>query len=266
MRASGVSLLQMATAIMKVGSLYVLAGVLVGEFVTPYSESTAQRVRSEALHSQVKQQTDFGLWLRDNRSFVNIGEVLPDLTVLRVKVFEFDEGKHLRSLVAAKRGVFAEGKWTIENVRQTLLSDQRVTSQQAASAHWITDVTPGILSVFLIHPDQLSAIQLWRYIVHLRENAQQTSIYELSFWGKVIEPFSTAVMVLLAIPFVFGQARSGSTGRNLFVGIMLGLTFYVFSKGFGYMVQIYGVPPLLAAALPTLVFSVFALIMLRRVS
>jgi len=72
--------------------------------------------------------------------------------------------------------------------------------------------------------------------------------------------------VLLAIPFVFGQARSGSTGRNLFVGIMLGLTFYVFSKGFGYMVQIYGVPPLLAAALPTLVFSVFALIMLRRVS
>ena len=266
MRASGVSLLQIVIAIMKVGSLYVLAGVLVGEFVTPISETTAQRVRSEALHSQVKQQTDFGLWLRDKQSFVNIGEVLPDLTVVRIKVFEFDDRRRLRSLVAADRGVFTAGQWSIANVRQTLLSEQRVTSQQADTARWDTDVTPGILSVFLIHPDQLSAIQLWRYIVHLRENAQQTTVYELSFWGKVIEPFSTAVMVLLAIPFVFGQARSGSTGRNLFVGIMIGLTFYVFSKGFGYLVQIYGVPPLLAAMIPTLVFGVLALLMLRRVA
>jgi len=265
-RASGVSLLQIAIAIMKVGSLYVLVGVLVGEVVTPFSETTAQRIRSEALHSQVKQQTNFGLWLRDNQSFVNIGEVLPDLTVLRIKVFEFDDSRRLRSLVAADRGEFTAGKWTIKNVRQTLLSEQQVTSQQASSAQWYTEVTPGILSVFLIHPDQLSAIQLWRYIVHLRENEQQTSVYELSFWGKIIEPFSTAVMVWLAIPFVFGQARSGSTGRNLFVGIMFGLVFYVFSKGFGYLVQIYGVPPMLAAALPTLVFSVLALVMLRKVA
>ena len=78
-------------------------------------------------------------------------------------------------------------------------------------------------------------------------------------------PVSTAVMVILAIPFVFVSIRSGTMGRNLFVGIMLGLGFYVTNKGFGYVVLASGLSPFLGATLPTLAFLVLAVVMIRRV-
>ena len=204
--------------------------------------------------------------MRDSKSYVNIGEVLPDLTLLNIKVFEFDENRQLRSLVRAKEGAFQGDFWVMEKVRQTLVDlegDTEVIRTRAAK--WDTEVSPQILSVFLIKPEQLSFFQLSRYISHLAENQQKTDPYELAFWNKIMLPLSTAVMVVLAIPFVFTNVRSGTMGRNLFVGIMLGIGFYVVNKGFGYVVLANGLSPLLGATIPVVAFLLIALVMLRRI-
>jgi len=70
---------------------------------------------------------------------------------------------------------------------------------------------------------------------------------------------------VVAIPFVFGLQRSGGVGARLFTGIVLGLAFFVVSRGFGYFGLLYGVPAVLGVTLPTLLFFGFALVMLRRV-
>lgn len=267
MRASGVSMMQIARAALKMGGFFVVISILIGELVAPHTETWAERGKAEAMHQGVKQQTNFGLWMRDNRSYVNVSEVLPDLTLLRIKMFEFDENKRLRSLVEAREGRFSEGAWNLEEVKQTLVHPEVETAeaQQLETAVWRTDVTPRILSVFLINPNQLSLQQLSRYIRHLTENSQKTDAYELAFWEKLVLPLSTAVMMVLAIPFVFANLRSGTLGRSLFIGIMVGLGFYAANKGFGYVVLAYGFPPLLGATLPVFIFLVVAVYMLRRV-
>ena len=266
MRASGVSTMQIARAALKMGGFFVVISMLVGELVAPHTETWAERGKAEAMHKGVKQQTSFGLWMRDNLSYVNVSEVLPDLTLLRVKMFEFDENKRLRSLVEAREGRFREGAWNLTGVKQTLVhpEDEIAEAQTLDSAVWRTEVTPKIFSVFLISPDQLSMRQLGQYIRHLSENNQKTDAYELAFWDKVVLPLSTAVMVVLAIPFVFANLRSGTLGRSLFTGIMVGLGFYAANKGFGYVVLAYGFPPLLGAALPVIGFLIVAVYMLRR--
>jgi lipopolysaccharide export system permease protein len=122
-----------------------------------------------------------------------------------------------------------------------------------------------MMSVFLVQPGQLPLLQLKKYIEHLKLNAQDTRAYELAYWGKVVLPLSTAVMLILAVPFVFGNARAGGLGRNLFLGIMLGLGFFVLNKALGYIVLVYGVHPFVGATLPTLMFLGGALILYRRV-
>jgi lipopolysaccharide export system permease protein len=87
----------------------------------------------------------------------------------------------------------------------------------------------------------------------------------LAFWQKLLAPLATVVMMVLAIPFVFGQQRSGGMGARLFMGIVLGLAFFVVSRGFGYFGLLYGIPAVIGAALPTLLFFGLALVMLRRV-
>ena len=84
MRASGVSMLQITTAALKMGGLFIIFAVVVGEVISPYAETRAERGRAEAMHQNIQQQTNFGLWMRDTQTYVNVGEVLPDLTLLRV--------------------------------------------------------------------------------------------------------------------------------------------------------------------------------------
>lgn len=265
-RAAGVSVLRLIGSVLKVGALLALIAMLIGELVTPWSETQAQRGRAEAMQQEISQQTDFGLWMRDRMTYVNVGEVLPDLSLLNVRIFEFDEGGRLRSLVYADEGEYQNQRWRLEDIEQTLINEDRsgAESKEVNAAYWTTDVTPRILSVFLIRPDQLSAWQLYRYIRHLQENSQDTSSYELSFWNKIMTPVATAVMVILAIPFVFSQVRSGSFGRNLFFGIMLGLAYFAFDKGFGYVVLVFDIPPMLGAMLPTLLFMGIGGLLLRR--
>lgn len=266
MRASGISMLQITAAALKMGGVFVIIAVLVGEIISPFTETQAQRGRAEALQQNIQQQTNFGLWMRDTQTYVNVGEVLPDLTLLRVKVFEFDPNKRLRSMVTADEGLFQDDYWLINNVNQTLIDPEGFTETLATeSAQWQTRVTPQILSVFLIQPDQLSFWQLSRYIRHLTANQQKTDPFELAYWGKLMLPLSTAVMVVLAIPFVFVNIRTGGLGRSLFIGIMLGLGFYAANKGFGYVVLANGMSPFLGATLPVIGFLFLAMIMMRRI-
>ena len=172
------------------GALLALTAVIFGEFITPHSETMAQRGRAQALQENINQQSDFGLWMRDKQAYVNVGEVLPDLTLLDVRVFEFDSTGKLRSLVHAKNGNYAEEaqRWRLRDIVQTMINRESTSSHTASAAYWSTDVTTDILSVFLIRPDQLSAFQLYQYIGHLRENGQETETYELAFWTKIATP------------------------------------------------------------------------------
>ena len=65
MRAAGLSIMGISASVMKTAAIIILSAVLIGEFVTPYAETQAQRGRSEALQKSISQQSDFGLWMRD---------------------------------------------------------------------------------------------------------------------------------------------------------------------------------------------------------
>ena len=266
MRAAGMSILGISVSVMKTAAFIILTAVLIGEFVTPYAETQAQRGRSEALQKSVSQQSDFGLWMRDENSIIQVGEMLPDLKLLNVKIFEFDGEGNMRAAAVADSGKFDNDQWILYNLRQSVFVDKGIKTIHLDSANWFSKLGPEVLKVFLVTPEQLSALDLDRYIQHLKENAQNTDRYELAFWQKISSPMAIIVMVLLGIPFVFRSVRSGGVGGTLFLGIMLGLVFFAMAKGFGFLVLIYGIPPIAGAFIPLLIFLGIALVMLKKVA
>ncbi|MBE30940.1 MAG: LPS export ABC transporter permease LptG [Acidiferrobacteraceae bacterium] len=266
MRSSGVSIGQITSAVLKLGLLLAFIALLIGEFLTPWTETLAQRGRAQALEQNIEHKSNSGLWMRDGGTFVNVREVLPDLSLRGVRVFQFDNSSQLRALVHAGRGYFSEDFWDLDEVKQTLIDEQGFTTvAKAPKARWTTSVTPQTMSVFLVQPDQLSLMQLRKYIAHLVSNVQDTRNFELAYWSKLNLPFATAVMLLLAIPFVFGSIRTDGMGRNLFIGIMIGIVFFAASKALGYIVLVYRLPPILGATMPTLTFAIAAGLLYRRI-
>ncbi len=265
MRAAGVSILQIAGAAMKVGMVFAVLALILGEVIAPVTENMAERGRSQALHQGVEQEKNYGLWMRDGPYFVHIGEVLPDLSVLRVNIYEFGDNDHLRLQTYAASGRYVNHHWHLADVRQSWIQNDRVQTRNLESEVWSAAPKPSTLAVFAVKPEGLSIWHLYSYIQHLKENKQNTGRYELAFWNKVVSPFATAVMVILAIPFVFTHLRSSGVGGRLMIGFGMGAAFYILSRGFGYFGLLYGLPPALGSVLPVALFLGIALVMLQRV-
>ncbi len=264
MRAAGVSRLRIVGAALKTGVLFVVAAVAIGELVVPRAETLAQTGRAQALATGF-QKGGTGVWLRDGSAFVNIGEVLPDLSLLRVSIFEFAPDARLRTHTAARRAVYVADGWRLEDVSVSAIDPEAVRVHSVSELDWRATLTPDVVAVFTVRPEGLSIQQLRHYIGHLRANGQETGRYSLTLWQKVLMPLATAIMVLLATPFVFKPARTGGLAQRIFVGILLGLAFVVVHRTVGYLAVIYGVAPFIAALLPLLVFLGLAAVLLHRV-
>lgn len=263
MRAAGVSKTRIVGASLKTGTVLVLAAVLAGEYVVPNAETRAQTGRAQALEMSFREGSG-GLWLREGTAFVNIGEVLPDLSLLQVQIYEVSPEFELRRHTYAARASYADDVWRLENVRRSRIADDRARADVVASEPWHVGITPSVVAVFITRPEALSIAQLATYIEHLKANNQNVARYVLVFWQKCFMPLATALMIFLAAPFVFQPARSGSMAQRVFVGVVVGLVFVVVNRSLGYLAVIYGVPPLIAAAAPLILFFGLAVSLMRR--
>ena len=102
------------------------------------------------------------------------------------------------------------------------------------------------------------------YIRFLKENNQKAQTFELAFWGRVVNPLVTLVMLLVAAPFVMGFKRAQSTGGRMMIGILIGLGFNVVDKIAGNAGLVYGFNPILVAVLPSALVLCGALYAIHR--
>lgn len=262
MRTAGMSLGTFAGVLVTLGFGLALLSFVCGEFVVPYTERLAQRFRLEALNSVVGQQFRSGLWVKDDKRFINVQEMLPDSSLRNVRIYEFDKSFQLSRIQIAAKGEYQGGnRWRISDVRETLLADGHIVLNKIAQAEWKTVLTPEIFGVMLVKPEQMSAWNLLTYIDHLSENKQKTLRYDLALWFKFVYPLSTIVMMVLAVPFVVFQHRGATVGGRIFVGIMLGILFHSLTRLTNNLAVINNWNPALASLLPVAAFLLLALVL-----
>ena len=263
-RSSGASLRQMVGALFKIGLPLVLLSYLCGELISPTSERLAQSLRLKAQNAEVTlKEFRSGVWVKDERSFVNVKNVLPDTSLLNISIYEFDDSYHLRAITAAKRAIFVEEKhWQLKEVVQTHFNRQGVAVSSLADLEWHSVLNPDILSVLLVVPEQMSAWNLYQYVQHLRDNHQKTARYEIAMWNKLVYPFAALVMMLLALPFAAHHRREGGISAKIFAGIVLGLSFHFIGRLLASLGALNNWQPLLSAVAMPMLFLLLAAMML----
>lgn len=255
LRASGLSTRDLLLALAKIGLVFAVLTLAVGELLAPPLERIAQQLRLDAMGSLVAQQFRSGLWVRDEHSFVNVREVLPDATLRQVRVFEFDEGFRLRSISDAKGGRYAgAGNWVLSEVDRTQFAGDAARVERFAELTWKSAINPDLLSVLMVVPERMSVVSLYLYIRHLSGNQQKTERYEIAVWKKLIYPLAALVMMALALPFAYMQDRMGAVSVRVFAGIMLGIGFHMLNGLFSSLGVINSWTPFVAAITPSALF------------
>jgi lipopolysaccharide export system permease protein len=263
MRVSGLSPTQSGATLARIGIAFLVLTVLVGELLAPGAERAAQRLRLDRLGAAVGSELRSGVWVKTDRRFVNIREVLPDTTVRGVEIFEFDEDFRLISIAEAKSGRYvAHEVWELADVLETSFTPKGATVRQLPKLEWHSVLTPGMLAVLLVVPEKMSAYSLALYVRHLSDNRQRTERYEIALWKKLIYPFASLVMMALALPFGYLQVRAGGMGVKVFVGIMLGVVFHFLNSLFSTLGVLQSWAPFASAVLPSALFMMMAVAMM----
>jgi lipopolysaccharide export system permease protein len=266
MRVSGMSTRRATRALMQIGLVFVVFTFVFGEFIGPTAEHAAQQLRLHAIKTVIAEQFRSGVWAKDDFSFINVREVLPDGQLRGVNIYERDSDYKLRSIRSAARAEFiAPDRWKLMDVTETRFSDSGTEVLHIPEITWKSKINPDILSVLLVAPEDMSAWNLYQYTNHLAENKQKTEQYDIALWKKLIYPFTPLVMMALALPFAYTQGRSGSVGLKVFLGIMLGTLFLLLNALFSSLGVIRSWPPFISALLPSLLFLLAAAGMLWRV-
>ena len=267
------------------GAALVAITFVIGDYVAPWADKTAQLLKARYLGQISIGQT--GAWLKEkkgNKSYaVNVSAMSATANMLNVRVFEFDAAGSILSTTHAKEAVFADDKsWILKNVRRSdyaidgtvsntsnnsAKKDSAIKNKQASikqseleTYRWPTELNADMVSVALLKPDRMGTLDLYQYIRHLDANKQVAQLYEIQFWKKVFYPLSCIVMLVLALPFAYLHFRSGGITAYVFGGVMVGISFFVLNNIFDYFGNLLAWNPLFTAAAPSMVYLMLSLV------
>ncbi len=263
-RTSGVSQMRLAYSLVKVGLVFVVISILIGEVIAPVSEQAAQQKRSVALTKQIALKTKNGFWSRDGDNYINIRKILPGDRVEEIYIYEFDEDNKLRSSIRAKSAEYDKDRWILHDILKTEISEQQVTTNHYETAEWEALLNPEVINMITIKPRYLSMVGLLNYIKYLKANNQSSKLYVQAFWSKIINPFAIIAMVLLAICVVKCEARPVGLGQRVFIGALLGVSFHLINQVTGHLGIVYGIPAFISVTLPTILMFSYIFYTLNR--
>lgn len=232
MQASGFSRFRIGLAVMKTAIPLVIFTMIIGEWGVPQTEQFARNMRSIAQSGGTMLSTQGGFWAKDGNQFVYIRKITDQQHLNDLLIYEFEQ-RELKSILKAQKAEYQEDHWRLKKVEKSIISENQITQLSEPDQPWKTTITPSKLGIVSLKPESLSISGLADYVGFLKETGQDPKRFEITLWRKIFQPISMAVMMLLAISFIFGPLRSSTMGAKIVIGILAGFVFYVANIVFG---------------------------------
>ena len=275
-------------ALSLLASLGLIFGVLtflVGDYLAPLGERQAGQL--QARHKGGLKLGPSGAWLKDHantpdgeRSYsISVGSAGPGALLNDIRIFEFDaDGRLLRRIAAASAQVQPNANWSLREVSVTrwvagdgdgagvgvgvaaavaggaAAGAARATDTKLPTLEWRSSLSAAVVAAAVSPASSMSTLALFRYIGHLADNEQAAQSYQIQFWKRALYPFACLVMVGLALPFAYLQARSGGISLKVFGGIMLGISFVLLNNVAGHLGLLRDWTPWMVAAAPSALY------------
>jgi lipopolysaccharide export system permease protein len=255
-RAAGVSAARIYLGVAWPAVLIFALGFGLGEWVAPKGEEQAEAFKAQAMSVRAARHATRGYWYREGSMNLRAANLSARGELIDVLQFWYDDDRRLVRSVAAARAEYVPGEdahWLLHDVQETLIGGMENRTLSHPTLRWDGQVDPRLLTVrVLVEPRKLSLQDLYRQIDYMEREKLSTSVYELAFWSKILQPFSVLGLALLALGFILGPLREVGMGVRLSVGVFAGLGFKYLQDLFAPMSMVYDLPAPLAVALPIL--------------
>ena len=125
-KASGMSTKKLLLILSQFGFIFAIATVALGEWVAPTLSQKAENIKAAAINGKIS-TGNTGLWLKEKNSIINVREMLPDHTLLGIKIWARNDKNELAEAVEADSAVLnSDGSWQLKNIRRSTLGEDKV--------------------------------------------------------------------------------------------------------------------------------------------
>lgn len=265
-RAAGVSAVRIGVWVFGAGLMLMVSTWVIGEYIAPPLTQYAKQLKMFAKFQDYSISANRGAWAKDGNTVISVQKQNAGNTYGGVYVFKFNAQKRLLSIGRANSAkIEGDNTWTLSSYRESRIEEDRVIPTHEATTSLATRLSPEFLGLATVEPDALSASGLSTYIDHLRKNDQDSTAYETAFWARIARTVAVAIIVVLAVPFAFGPMRSTGTGGRTVVGIMMGVAFFFLAKMLESGGELFNLPPMAIAWIPTVLLALITSIAVARV-
>ena len=182
LRAAGVSLTQIALTVMIVALSTVLVVSIMGETVGPHLKRVADERKATQISGGQALKTRHGTWIRDGQSFIHIETILPGERLQGITRYAFNEDGQLKLVSFAKQGSYKNGVWLLHDVEESQIEETHVTAVHHNEVSLQMSLSPRLLRISQVEPEDMSLSQLHTYILYREQNGLRASNYDLAFF------------------------------------------------------------------------------------
>jgi lipopolysaccharide export system permease protein len=260
LRAAGLSPWRLAAPLAAAAVALAVAILLMQGLLVPGIERETAR-----LHAKAARNAGDAIWLHGDRSFVRIAGGVSGRTLEHVEIHELDARHALARMLEAERAeVLADGRWLLQEVRETTLGDGPPAESTTAGSYWQSPFSPEQTETLVVPVEALSLGELRRLIDVLGANGLDTHRYRVLFWQQLGIPVGLLGMAMLGLPLLLGPVRSTPIAQRVALGALTGLLFYLLEELSGHGAVIYRLNPVLTTIGPDFLLLATALFLVSR--
>ena len=273
LKSLGISFKRILRPILISSILISIIALTFNETFVPFASIAADRLmKFEILKNQAAAVQE-KVFLREEENgklkrVLYIDELNPNEGIMSgIMMHEFNEEGGLTSTLNARRGMWQNSQWWIEDGRMYDVDKDgeislllRFERQRLA-----IKLSPQQLQRSTRRPSDMSAHELWSYINQAQTIGTNLSKLWVMFHLKLAVPWACVIMAVLGAGF--GASRRGRSGGGVGFGISVVMVFayYVVMSLCRALGESGNIPPVIAGWGPNLVFIVLALFFAMRV-
>lgn len=252
MQSVGISIASVTWLVIKTACWMIVVVSLLGEWLVPALQQRGEQFKNDSLGQQIMAG---GVWFKEGRTMNYIEVFESSNTIRNVYRFVLDDKNKLLVAEYAPVGIYQAGRWVLKNVSYSRFLNDRVRLATQDSVPFTLAFNATALQESEKETSQRSIFGLYKFIKYRQQVGLYVTHYIFIFWQRILQPLSTAVMIGLAVPVVFGSLRSTTMGVRVLTGIIIGFVFYMLNQFFGPFAMVYQMPAPIAAAMPTVLFG-----------
>jgi lipopolysaccharide export system permease protein len=272
-KACGVSIWRILLPIFALGLILSLLVFIVNERVIPKTILTANEIRTayiekmEGQKNELKTFTNITVYGNRNQMLYAKKFNFSENRLNEIIILEHDEGHRLKRKIMASEGIWRDNRWIFSDCTiYRFGTDGQPMGQPLVFKSKIIRFSeaPKDLIKHEIQTGYMNYEDLRGHIKKMSDaDADTVNSLKTELYFKTAVPFVCIIIVLLGVPFAINTARGGamaSIGISVGVGLLYYGSIYLFlAMGKGGLL-----PPVIAAHIANVIFSITAFILIRR--